>query len=125
MKHFPRYRHVKTDLELFVIGATETSTGRKCFVCVEEKGSRERLFPIDGFDVPFVELEALYLTLLKREKARVKAQEKTARGKRRHIEARDTDEEDDALPSRDDELEPDISDQDNLETIDQEVLGDD
>jgi hypothetical protein len=133
VKHFPIYRHLKTGINFFVIGSTETSIGRKCFVCRETPQDRERLFEIDGFDVPFVEREALYLTLLKREKARKKAEEKVARAKRnrRPIEAREADEENEKLPSRDDEIEPDVFDQDSSETVDpeslieSEVLGDD
>lgn len=55
------------------------------------------MFEIEGFDVPFVEREALYLTLLKREKARKKAEDKIARGKRRQLEARNADEENENL----------------------------
>lgn len=133
MKHLSKYRHLKTSIDFFIVGATETSTGRRCFVCRETPQGRERLFEKDGFDVPFVEREALYLTLLKKEKARLKVQAKDAKcgENRRHLEARDADEENEKRPSRDDELEPDVSDQDNLEIIDQEstveseVLGDD
>jgi hypothetical protein len=97
VKCFPKYRHLNTGIDFFVIGATDTSTSKRVFICRETPQGRDRMFEIEGFDVPFVEREALYLTLLKREKARKKAEDKIARGKRRQLEARNADEENENL----------------------------
>ena len=97
MKRFPRYRHLKTGIDFVVIGATETSTSKRVFICRETPQGRDRMFEIEGFDVPFVEREAQYLTLVKREKARKKAEDKIARGKRRQLEACNADEENENL----------------------------
>ncbi len=68
----PAYFHQPTGANYQLIGARECQAG-KTFVCTQHGDLRERLFLVEGFDIPFVERESLWLQLHKVETARTKA----------------------------------------------------
>jgi hypothetical protein len=103
MKDVPGYYHRLAKLNLLIIGAMTTSNGSKCFVCVEETNSRERLFPIEGFDAPLHELEDTWTRLQKIEIKRVKAQRVKERARTRREQDRVRQQHDDYEARSDDE----------------------
>jgi hypothetical protein len=105
-KTFPRFYHRLAKQDFLIIGAMATSSGWKCLVCVETEGSKERLFPIDGFDAPPHELENLWDTLQKAEAKRVKARRAKERGRSRREQDRVRQQHDDYEARSDEERTP-------------------
>ena len=90
--------HLDLGIHFQIIGAKETQLG-KCFVVRGMENPRERMFLVDKFDIPCVERDAVYLTLVDLERRRVANRE----AKQRSQERRKRDEEYDADRAADDE----------------------